>query len=235
MGEWVDPDYLDMELKRRLWGHMPKSWEWSVKADVLYLVGDGLQTAKGFFEHGASAKRVAQLKRVQGKARELLQALAALTPEAGANINAHLVDLMLGTDAPERVSSFTEDARHKLEALEMWWDVVQDIEVSCAYAAAQESPQKSQRPAISNARLLAYFAARAVYIVLGKLPPRGKGTWFPEFALELGGGFNLKCGQALVNAVLCDMAEDPQYKNRVPQVAHERRHSSFTPPFPSPN
>lgn len=234
-GSWVDPDALDMALKKRLWAHFPKRWGWNVKADVLYSVGEGVQTAQAFFDESASSVRQEQLKQVGKKARELLQAFAALTPEAGLRLDAHLAYLVLGTDAPEEVSQFTKTARMECAAIARWWDVVQDIEVSSAYAAGKESPSKTERPAVSNARRLVHCAADAVYGVRGVLPPRGKGTWFPLFARDLGEAFGLKCGQALVNAVVCEMGKDNRYEKQAAKNAHMRRHIFFVAPEPAPD
>ncbi len=226
---------LDMALKKRLWAHFPKHWSWDVKADVLYSVGEGVQTAQAFFDEAASSVLLEQLQRVEKKARELLQAFAALTPEAGLRLDTHLAYLVLGTNAPEEISQFTKTARTEHEAIARWWDVVQDIEVSAAYAAGHEKPSKTVRPAVSNAKRLVYFAADAVYGVRGVLPPRGKGTWFPAFAFDLGESFKLKCGQILVDAVVRDMGKDIRYAKQAAKNAHVRRHSFFVAPVLPPD
>lgn len=234
-GGWINPDILDMELKQRLWDIFPKRLTWAAKADVLYSVGESVQTAQAFFDEAASSVRVEQLQRVQTKARELLQALAALKPDTGLKLDAHLAYLVLGTDAPEQVSQFTKAARQECEAIARWWDVVQDIEVSAAYAKGHEKPLKTERPAVSNAKRLVFFTANAVYSVLGTLPPRGKGTWFPEFVRELGSAFGLRCGQALVDAVVRDMVKDCRYEVQAPKQVSVRRHIHFVVPVPSPD
>lgn len=223
-----------MDLKQRLWDRFPARWEWVEKADVLYLVGEGVQSAQGFFEETVSADRVTQLQRIQDKARDLLKALAALSPETAQALDGHIAYLMLGNDAPEQLSGFTESARREHETLSRWWDVAQDVEVAAAYAATQESPSKTDRPAIRNAKRLAYFAADAVHCVRGALPPRGKGTWFPEFARELGAGFGLTCGPALVDSVVSKMDSDGRHPKKAPAGVPPHRRALFVPPVPSP-
>lgn len=234
-GFWVDPDCLEDGLKRRLWDTFPSRWVWAQKVDVLYEVGERVQTAIAFFDAKAPANRVAQLERIKDKARELLQALAALDQEVGLRLDSHIAYLVLGSDPPEQLSEFTEAARHEGHTLGKWWDVVQDIEAASAYAASKERPNKSDRPAIANAKRLIHFAASAVHCVTGKLPPRGKGTWFPHFARELGEGYGLKCGQDLVNSVVLNMGKQPEYKNQSPRTAPVRVHAFFKPPVPSPD
>lgn len=233
-GFWLNPDPLPMELKQRLWDLFPARWEWVEKTDVLYLVGEGVQSAQAFFEETASADRVAQLQRIQDRARELLKALAALRPETAQALDAHIAYLMLGNDTPEQLSGFTESARREHETLSRWWDVVQDVEVATAYAVTQESPSKTDRPAIRNAKRLTYFAADAVYSVRGFLPPRGKGTWFPEFARELGSGFGLTCGPALVDSVVSMMGGDGRYQKKAPAAVPTHRRALFVAPVPPP-
>ncbi len=235
VGSCVDPDFLGEDLKRRLWEHFPPRWTWSQKVDVLYEVGERVQTAIAFFDATASAKRVEQLERIKEKARELLQAFAALDQEVGLRLDSHIAYLVLGTDPPERLSSFTAAARYESQTLGRWWDVVQDVEIASAYAASKETPSKKDRPAIANAKRLIYFAASAVHSVTGKLPPRGKGTWFPIFVRELGAGYKLTCGQDLVNSVVLDMGKLPEYKKQTPRAAHSRAHAFFKPPVPSPD
>ena len=233
-GEWLNPDPLPMELKRRLWDCFPARWEWVEKTDVLYLVGENVQSARGFFEKTVSSDRVTQLQRIQDKARELLKALAALSPETAGCLDSHVYYLMRA-DAQEGLSEFTESARREREILSRWWDVVQDVEAAAAYAVAQESPSKTDRPAIKNAKRLTHFAADAVYRVRGVLPPRGKGTWFPEFVRELGAGFGLTCGPTLVDSVVSNMGEDGRHLKKAPAAVPTHRRAFFVPPVPSPD
>lgn len=233
-GGWVHPDPFSMELKRSLWDCFPSQWTWAEKADVLYSVGQGFQSAQAFFEETAAAARHAQLQRVQEKARALLQALASLTPEAGQALDAHLAYLILASDAPEKVSQHTEFTRREHQTISQWWDIVQDVEVAAAYAATQESPSKAYRPAIQNAKRLVYWAADAVYSVRGALPPRGKGTWFPEFASELGNAFGLSCGPALVDSVVKKMDREGSRPKKAPVSLSPDRRLFFVPPVPSP-
>lgn len=223
-----------MELKQRLWDRFPARWEWAEKTDVLYLVGEGVQSAQAFFEETASADRVAQLQRIQDKARELLKALAALRPETAQALDGHIAYLMLGNDTPEQLSEFTESARREHETLSRWWDVAQDVEVATAYAVTQESPSTTDRPAIRNAKRLTYFAADAVYSVRGVLPPRGKGTWFPEFARKLGEGFGLTCGPSLVDSVVSKMGSDGRHPKKTPAAVPTHRRALFAAPVPPP-
>jgi hypothetical protein len=234
-GSWVDPDFLDKDLKLRLWELLDNRWAWTVKVDVLYEVGEHVQNAIAFFDATASANRVAQLVRIKEKSRELLQAFAALDQEVGLRLDSHITYLVLGSEPPERLSQFTAAARYESQILGQWWDVVQDVEIATAYAALKEKPSKNDRPVISNAKRLIYFSASAVHSVIGKLPPRGKGTWFPIFMRELGDFYKLKCGLDIVNSVVLDMSKQSQFNNQSPRAAHSRRHIFFKAPVQSPD
>jgi hypothetical protein len=234
-GGFLSPDILDMELKRRLWDHLPTRWPWAAKADVLYLIGEGVQSAQMFFEGTVLGGKVAELEGVQEQARSLLKALAKLSPDTVGTLDSHTAYLMLGKDAPERLSEFTESARRERELISRWWDVVQDVETAAGYAATQQAPSKAQRPSIRNAKRLVYHAADAVYCVRGALPPRGKGTWFPEFARELGSGLELTCGLALVDSVVRKMGSDGRHPEKAPESLAPYQRMGFVPPMPSPD
>lgn len=200
---------------------------------MLYLVGEGVQTAQMFFEGTASGDKKKELKSVQDQARSLLKALAKLSPDTVGTLDSHTAYLMLGKDAPERLSEFTESARREHELISRWWDVVQDVEASAGYAAMEQAPSKGQRPSIQNAKRLVYYAADAVYRVRGAVPPRGKGTWFPEFARELGSGFELNCGLALVDSVVRKIESDGRHPKKTPEKMAPYRRMGFVPPVPS--
>ncbi len=234
-GGIVPGDPFSEDLKRTLWDCFPKKWTWEEKVDVLYSVGQGMHIAESFFEEIASADCRDQLQKVQEKARALLQALAELTPQAGQELNAHIAYLVLGSDAPNRVSEYTESARKKCKAVSFWWDVVQDVEIGAAFAAAQISPSKTDRPAKQNAKRLIYFAADAVYRVMGELPPRSKEAWFAVFVRELGCACQLTCGADLIESVVQKMDCDGTHPKRAAAPIPPVRRNSFISPEPPPD
>ncbi len=231
---WEHHDPLPKDLERALRVYLPTEWTEKEKDDVLHSVGKGRYIAESFFEEIAPADCRDQLQKVQEKARALLQALAELTPQAGQELNAHIAYLVLGSDAPNRVSEYTESARKKCKAVSFWWDVVQDVEIGAAFAAAQISPSKTYRPAKQNAKRLIYFAADAVYRVMGELPPRSKEAWFAVFVRELGCACQLTCGADLIDSVVQKMDCDGTHPKRAATPIPPENRNSFISPEPPP-
>ena len=206
---WCDPDPLPMPLKVALWALLPRRMTHDQKVHFLYRVGESTQTAEFFKNDTAPADQVAQMGRVQERARALLQSLAALSRESRGTLKAHAEFLAIGTDPPARLSPVARDVVLCPGATlpGHWWDQVQDLETAAAYAALQVMPKKTTRPKQTNSRRLVFMAATDFYRVMGRLPPGSKGAWFPVFAHVLGQALGLEIGPALVDSTVQEMAK----------------------------
>lgn len=188
IGSIVDTDYLPDDLKKRLWAKLPKEMEPGRRSRFLSLVGESLQMAEWMQQDAKTSDQLNQLIHLQSSARELLQAIGALSTEARANLRAHSLTLAIASSPPAHLSE--TGARVvtgiKTGLFNYFWDAAQDVETAAAHAASYYRPSKTDRPLQSNARRLTAYVARNYYAVQGCLPPHSKGTWFPAFMSELG-------------------------------------------------
>jgi hypothetical protein len=227
----------DTTTKRALWVLLPKRFTDHQKAHILSLLGESVQTTALFRQDVPAAKQAKELQRIADRARALLMALSALSSPASGALKAHAAFLVLGTDAPARLSPLAQRIVMQPELADSdslpghWWDTVQDIETATAFAQAQFVPEKGDKPSLTNARRLAYYAARDFYKVAGRLPPSNKGkSWFPDFVAEVGSFAGVRVGANLAEAVVIEMRNSGDFPNRAASPVTPARVAFFAMP-----
>lgn len=157
-----------------------------------------------------------ELDQVALKARALLTAIKALSPDTGRTLRAHTRYLQRASGAPVHLTAGTvslmEGKKLQYELLAASWDVVNDLEQACRYASSQISPSKQSKPSQSVGKGMVFHVATAYQAQAGALPPKSAEGWFVKFMSELGATTGIPVGAKLVRGVLKEMeAQGPAF------------------------
>jgi len=157
-----------------------------------------------------------ELDQLATKARGLLQAMAALSPDTMGALRAHATYLQRGSAPPVRLAAGTLQLMDRRtgehELLAGAWDVINDLEQACRYASAQITPSRQSKPTKNVGKVLVLLVASKYIAWTGVTPPKSAEGWFAQFMAALGKSTGIAAGAKLVHGVLTDM-ESRQHRH----------------------
>ena len=208
-----------MGERKKLRSLLPKKLSASDVENFLNACAEEAQEVIITAKKNATGDIVKELRRLAKQAKDLRRSLAMLSEEGSSVFSSHFAYLSYGTSPPIRISEISREidrAPRNLDGgmLSGAWDILTDLEAGANYAADMCTPQKRPTVGEINAKALVRGLVRKHFYCFGVLPPRNKGTWFPEFAQKLGDIYGLKCGLKVVRGEVLFMKALPEFQKQ---------------------
>jgi hypothetical protein len=214
-GGWIQQGYLPKtvakELRQSIRNTRALNWMTQEHVDFwLNITGEVVQMVQHHDLSGASGPRAIhdEMAVTLQAVRQMRQAMANLNRETISTFNCHFMSLQAGIIPAHRVSDKAMQSGGK-GTLRTTWQALEDIETGLIHAMSRLTTDYVWKPADESGKSFVFNLARRWKAWTEKLPPRNKGTWFPEYVEIVGRHYRWRCGLTVTRGVVARLASDP--------------------------